>query len=328
MKPHIAGVLAVAAMVAGPAMAGCARPPGAAPSDSASRVVSPTTPPTYHVESSLGVQVTVPSDWQVNDWGCRSDGRPTLVRAPGTMPACLSVDGPSELAFIDPTGRKPAQTIGDGAAKLVEHPVRVDGVPARRAEGRISGGRYAGWVIIPSRHVQVSGRTDEQDTITRILDSVELVDIDYLGCPTPLPADRPAPSGLRTFVDPYPDSISVCYYGGERVLQASTQREGHAAWRLAAALNGTAPARDSFVAECLPGSFPTGYDAVLLVRSANGVVRRVMVYFQPCVPRRMDNGDGAHGLPLDLVAQIMDGMAIGYGTAGDASTPSTSAPGK
>ncbi len=52
---------------------------------------------------------------------------------------------------------------------------------------------------------------------------------------------------------------------------------------------------------------------VLLIRSTDGTVRQVVGYFQPCLPRRMDNGDGEHLLSIPLVMLIMDGMRAGIG---------------
>jgi len=270
-------------------------------------------PPGYQIVSSLGAEITVPADWDFNDIGCRSSDRPTVVRGPYAVLLCLSRTLPDkEFIYLQPATRlvTPAQTIGDDAARLAGHPVRVDGVAGTRAEGRVSGGQYGGWVILPGRDVEVFGRTNDRATLTRILDSVRLVDVDHAGCPTHAPTAELPHSGLSTFVDPDPEAISVCFYAGEPVLQASALRTGSDAKSLAAALNATKTGTGP-VGNCLAGSFPTGMDARLLVRSADGTVRPVDATFQACLHRHMDNGDGSHKLPVPLMTQILAGMATG-----------------
>lgn len=278
--------------------------------------------PGYRVDSSLGVEVTVPDTWQYNDIGCRSDDRPTVVRGPFTVLLCLSpVADDKEFLLIQPTDHSaPSQQIGDGAATFAERTVRVDGVPATRAQGKLSTGRYAGWIVVPGRHVQVVGRTNNKATLTRILDSMRLVSVDHVGCPTAIPTTPPpAPTGLSTFVDPHPTAIGVCFYAGEPVLQASVERTGPEAEALAKALNATAPGLGP-IGDCLPGSFPTGIDARLLVQSTDGTVRPVDAVFQSCRHRAMDNGEGSHVVPVPLMTQILAGMNTGVGFVPDPGT--------
>lgn len=307
----VAGVLAgVATLVASPARAPVAGPPNPAPS-----VATP--PAGWRLDSSLGIQMSVPAAWVLNDYGCGQDARPTVVRGQVAVLLCYTGRPPrKEFVVISGATVNPATYIGDGAAKLPTQRVTVDGVPAVRAEGAITEGRYAGWIIVPSRDAQVYARTNDEATLTRMLDSVRVVTVDFNGCPTRSPGTLPPRSGLSTFVDPHPASISVCDYARMAPLEASARHTGADAQSLAAALNGTLPGHVLTIGECAP-EVPAGYDAVLVVTSADGTTRQVVVDGGSCGSRWMNNGDGQHKLEVPLMTRLMAGTG-GWGYSTDA----------
>jgi hypothetical protein len=118
------------------------------------------------------------------------------------------------------------------------------------------------------------------------------------------------------FIDPNPESITVCYYGGGAAspLQASTIRTGTAAARLAAALNsaraGDNPDRPEN--QCARSAFPDHIDATIQVRSADGTTGRVVATWQVCAGKRLDNGSVHRKFTNDILLAIMDGMKLGF----------------
>lgn len=311
---YAASAVAVAAVLAGVAtlVAVSGGAPVAKP-----RPVGTATPDPWRLESSLGIQMSVPAAWVLNDFGCHQDDRPTVVRGQVTVLLCYTPTPPrKEFVVFEGDAVSPATGIGDGAARLPARHVTIDGVPAVRAEGAITGGRYAGWIIVPSRNAEVYARTNSEATLTRMLDSARVVAVDFNGCPTRSPGKLPPRSDLATFVDPHPASISVCDYARMLPLQASARHTGADAESLAAALNATRPGHVRTLGDCAP-EVPAGYDAVLVVTSADGTARQVVIDGGSCGLRWMDNGDGQHKLYVPLMTRIMDGTG-GFGYSPDA----------
>lgn len=281
----------------------------------AGTTVAPTGAPTSipqgppWTENLLGVQIQVPFDW-LGGGGCPRD---TQVRDPANPVLCRGPRGSQDFIYIGRTGTAPSTLIGDGSSKLVEHPVRINGVPAVRAEGAIAGGQYGGSIIISSRNVEVVGRTGSQATLTAILDSLKVApSTDANGCPLTAPTSKPPASGLSTFVDPHPTAISVCQYNGLPTLLSSTLRTAdEGATSIASFLNGTKKGVGLF-RHCAPGSYPTGIDALILVTSGSGKVRQVDLWNQACLPRRLNNGDSDHTVSIDVLNQVYDGMNVAY----------------
>jgi hypothetical protein len=280
----------------------------------------------YRIESSLGVQISVPQDWTVNDVGCpHQDGRPTVVLGGAFEAACLmTVPVPKEIADIESSAnfsKNPLQMlsqIGVDASELHERRVTIDGVAAYRADGPISGGGYGGWIRVPSIAVMLMARTDSEAMLTHILDSTDVVTTDHVGCPVTAPRPgRPSPSGGTTFVDPHPTAITVCFYGGVMLtgrLWVSTRRTGNDATDLATALNAAAVGSNpNYPHDCEhpPGAQPI--DALLRIEGPDGRTHNVTAVFQSCVDVRLDNGRQYRRLTQSLIALIMEGTNAGYG---------------
>ncbi|WP_344122493.1 hypothetical protein, partial [Planosporangium flavigriseum] len=132
----------------------------------------------WRLESSLGAEIAVPATWAINDSGCGMTTRPSVVRAKGMATLCFTEEPPTkELAIIE-----------ESAAPEGGSATTINGAPATKGTKRLTDGRYAGWISVPSRHVVLDVRTRNAETTERILDSLQLVDTDHLGCQTQ-PAD-------------------------------------------------------------------------------------------------------------------------------------------
>jgi hypothetical protein len=238
--------------------------------------------------------------------------RPSVVRGKGISTLCFTPEpATKELAII-------TTTTSPGTAT---NPVTIDGVTARRGERRLDDGRYAGWIEVPSRDVAVEVRTRSAETTSRILGSVHLVDTDSRGCttdPGKLPPTKGAPR--QGFVPPGPATISVCYYAGQRRLQASAELTGDDARKLATALNTAPKGRnpDRPADTCDKASDPPGDDAALLIDGTT-----VRVRFQGCAGRGADNGTGAGNgtaggdstiqVSQGIIKMMLEPIHTGYG---------------
>src|SRR6266540_789736 len=264
-------------------VAGCgaAEPPLVSPA--APRRSSVPAPPGWRLESSLGVELTVPAGWETNDFGCGMTAKPSVVRGRGAETQCLTPEPLSkELAVIE-------QPVGPPFLAVAGRPTSVDGVAASRADGRTGDGRYAGWILIESVHVRVEVRTRDAATTRTILDSVHLVDIDHVGCPTGRPrVARVADSG-GGFVTREPAAISICYYGGRATypLQSSAQLTDEPARQLATALNAARP-----------GGNPNPPEGT-------------------CAGRGVDNGARQAQVTQTLIHLVMKPLHAGYAFNGD-----------
>jgi hypothetical protein len=287
----------------------------------------PTVPAGYRIESSLGLQIAVPDAWQTNDFGCGQDARPTVVRGQGIAPGCLTpTPDAKEFALIETSAFAPnpdalLAIVGANLNRIKQHHVTIGGVAAVGGNGPLGDGRFAGWILVPARHIIVIARTDSQATLASILASARLVSIDHFGCRTAAPpAQRPAPAGGTTFVGPSPTAVTVCYYagadGGGR-LQASTQRTGSAAVSVATAFNAANDGSNPDHPErCTHSTGPQPIDAVLLFGRSDGTVQEVTATFQMCVGVHLDNGRQYRQLTQKLIELIMAGTDAGYTTVG------------
>lgn len=282
-----------------------------------------TAPAGYRLESSLGVQIAVPADWQTNDFGCTGDARPSVVRAPGLVPLCLRpIPATKEFAIIsvpgDAIGAEATASIGADVSHLVTRSITLDGVAASRADGTISGARFAGWISVPERNVSVVVRTNSRSELTTILDSTHLVAVDHFGCASTAPPPlRPQPSAGPTFVDAAPSAVSVCYYAARGVLETSSRRTGAAAVAVATALNAAAPGANPNRPDlCVHSAGPQNLDAVLVIYRADGSTQTVNLTFRSCVDVHLDNGREYRHVTFSLLKVIMEGIDSGYG--GDA----------
>jgi hypothetical protein len=262
-------------------------------------------PAGWRLESSLGVEILVPQAWVVNDVGCGMTGEPTVVRGQSTVTACFYREPPTkEMAVI--------RRLGAPLTGLAEKPVSLGEVPARRAAGRLEDGRYAGWVVVPSKDVAVEVRTHNEATTRAILDSVRLVETDHVGCDVHRPAyARRAGGSGGPFVPPDPTSIGICYYSGHELesdlLKASARLTGTDARRLAAALNTARPGGnpDRPADQCVDGEPPVA-NAVLLIGVGAQRVASVWVTFSFCSGRGADNGVRRVQVTQSMIALLTD----------------------
>src|SRR5258705_998712 len=75
--------------------------------------------------SSLGLEIAVPAGWEVNNYGCGMDSRPSVVRFLGMTLACATPEPPTkDLAIIG------AAPDGDYAG-MTTRDVTLASVPAR-----------------------------------------------------------------------------------------------------------------------------------------------------------------------------------------------------
>jgi hypothetical protein len=257
----------------------------------ASQPVAGGTPPGWRTESSLGVEVSVPGDWTVNQIGCnRNSEASTVVRAQGPVALCGSVEPDSK------------QVVSIGAGRRIGFPGVEPDPGGDRGELRLPDGRFAAWTYLRSRDVTVTIRTRDAALTRRILASAHPVDVDSRGCTTNRPAiDWPAP---RTPAQPVrlpgdPASAAVCYYGdldgGDRdgVLQTSVLLTGADLAALVETINTApaGPAPDPTDPKACPDR-PSEPNALLYFRYPNQRPVLVQVTYNGCVSRAIVDGVG------------------------------------
>jgi hypothetical protein len=277
------------------------------------------TAPSWRTESSLGVQIEVPSDWAVNDYGCNMSDRPSVVRAQGAVRMCLTLEQPTKQVALIEAQSAAAKIAGEG---LVKRQVSLAGVSAERSEARGKDGRYLGWLHVASRGVTVTVKVLDPELRRRILDSAKLVSVDQNGCADQRPvAKRPDPRNTSpgsALVPAAPSALSVCYYGEGARLQASARLDGARASELAAALNKApaGPNPDADPKQCLHPATPPPPDAVLLAAGATAPTT-VYVAFSGCVGRGLDNGARRAQVTASIVKLVMTPLGTGYAMNGD-----------
>jgi hypothetical protein len=320
--------LAAVTAVAGTVLTVAAQPsagPSPVPSAGASQGMVPAG---WRVRSAAGVEVAVPADWAVNDYGCGMTDRPSYVLNEGS-PSLCSTDEPPNKQFAQLWTTPMAvsdivrQTDFGG---LAQREVLVNGAPATRAEGPLADGRYAGWLWLGSRGVTVFTKTLDPTVNRQILDSVRLVDtVDSVGCATRVPSPARPPAGTRpTFVIPEPDAISICHYGVREpegtpqrtmLLAASTRISGADARNLAALLNAAPPGtnQDAPANQCMETNLlPLTADVVLHLWVGDEVVDRVWVTYSSCTDRGLDNGARRAQISHTLLRAIREHVRAGY----------------
>ncbi|KYG08177.1 hypothetical protein BE21_02035, partial [Sorangium cellulosum] len=291
----------------------------AAPAASAAPAATPPAAAAgWRFESSLGVQIEVPADWAVNDYGCNMSDRPTVVRAQVYQLGCLTPEKPTKQ--VAQIGADAPEEVKKGP-EFTRRDVSLGGVNAERTEGRGADGRHFGWLRIPSRQILISVRTHDPEIARRILDSAQLVSVDHNGCPDRRPPKAAHP-GARTAMAPRdPASISICYYGPRGdVLRTSARLSGRDAAALAAALNASRPGPNPDVdpKQCLHPPAPPPADAVLLVEDAAGK-GAIHVAFSGCTGRGLDNGAQRAHVDLPIIQRIMIPLGTGFTFNGDLS---------
>lgn len=276
--------------------------------------------PGWRLESSLGLQISVPAHWAVNDYGCNMSQQPTVVRGQGAQMSCLTPETPEkQLAWLGKDGGLPLETLPGASARAVT----LDGVAGERVEGRASDGRFVGWLRLPARQQLLVVKVLDEALLRRILDSAKLVPVDHNGCPElrPIaPKDRPARSAAALPLAPErPRSVAICYYGsnGDQLL-SSALLVGDAARDVADRLNRSAPGPnpDTDPKQCLHLPAPPPADAVLLLGDAHGSTT-IHVSFSGCTGRRLDNGLRQAHVSASLLKAILTPLHTGYGFNGE-----------
>jgi hypothetical protein len=299
-------------------LAGCA--PSAAPPKTTDTPPSPPLSATsFRVESSLGVQIEVPSHWAVNDYGCNMTDGPSVVRGVGVQTMCLTPEKPTkEVAIIGTPAETQAQLAELGAT--APRRVQLGDVDAERGEARAPDGRHVGWLRVSSRSVTVLVKARTPGLVQRILDSAKLAAVDTHGCPArrPVPQAGTAAGAATPFAPENPSSISVCYYGDNDRLKSSASLSGERAVALARSLN-AAPAGatpDADPNQCLHPAAPPPPDAVLFVH-AGAAPSKIFVSFSGCVGRKLDNGARQARVNEAIVRAFMEPLRTGYAHQGD-----------
>jgi hypothetical protein len=263
-------------------------------------------------ESSRGLELGVPASWRINDTDCNQTDAPSIVRAQVAVNDCLTPE-PTSKEIVEIYGGEAvggAQLPGD----LELYDVSLGDEPAERGEGMTDDGRLAGWLRVPRLNVVVEARVHEQDTLTRVLDSARVVDVDHNGCATRLDGMRAMPPATRTLVANDTRAFSVCLFGGSDVLLASTWLEGDAAAQLVTELNDAAPGANPDVPEtqCARTEGVPPVDAILIGQGtqARAVVE---VSFSGCTNRGLRNGRDTSRVSQELLQAIMGQLQTGYG---------------
>ena len=263
-------------------------------------------------ESSHGLELAVPASWKINDTDCNQTDAPSIVRAQVFANECLTPE---------PTSKEIVEIFGDQSLEEAQLPeglepydVSLGDEPAERGEGRTDDGRFAGWLRVPRLKVAVEARVHERDTLTRVLDSARVVDVDHNGCATAREDIRATPPATQTLVASDTQAWSVCYFGRSDVLLASSWLEGDAASRLVTKLNEAEPGANPDVPEdqCLRTEAVPPVDAMLI---AQGTRERaiVEVSFSSCTHRGLRNGRDTSRVSPDLLQAFMESLHTGYG---------------
>jgi hypothetical protein len=310
--------LAAVALAGGAVVAVIQRPTAGPPPEPLASPSQGTVPAGWRVHSAGGVEVAVPADWAINDYGCGMTSRPTYALGGGNELFCHTPEPPDKqianlwgfATVSDIIGYTPAY------AGLAQREVLVDGIQATRAEGQLADGRYGGFILLGTRSMAILTKTLDPAVNRQILDSVRLVDgVDSFGCATGKPAPASPPGGARpTFVLPDPTAISICYYGG-KVLTASTKITGAAARQLAALLNAApaGPNPDAPANQCTEiNPLPLTADMVLHLWAGDETVDNVWVSYSGCTGRGLDNGARRAQISHTLLRTIRNHVHAGY----------------
>jgi hypothetical protein len=270
-------------------------------------------PDGWEFVSSLGLEVGVPGDWAVNDYGCHMTDRPSVVRGRGAEEECYTPEPATKRVAIIAAGPDRGYDAG-----FTRWAVTINGEPGTRIEGRLPDGRYAGELALPGREVYLDVRTTDQLELATILGSAHLVDVDRLGCLIRRPSVASPKTVIADIAPADPAAVRVCYYGsaGDGRLQASIDLTRAEAGALVGALNAAPPGRnpDSPPQSCHDMT-PAAPDVVLQIvasASAGSEPSRVWVTFSPCSGRGLDNGVRQAQIDQAMIALMMNPLHSGY----------------
>ena len=255
-------------------------------------------------ESSLGIEVAVPSDWVINDTDCNQSDAPSVVRSQGLVSNCFTPEPPTKQ-IIEIADERTAKDV-ERPAELAYKDVMIGSVAAERSEGKKADGRAAGWLHIPSIGVIVDVRVKDEKILKMVLDSVRVVDTDHNLCATLLKDMNPVAPKANTFAPSHASAVSVCYFDKKSVLQASTLIEGVEAEKVVDALNATKPET-----VCLRESEVPLPDAVLVVHGDNDYAQIEMT-FSTCTHRGLSNGRSETELTMKVLGSTMAPLWVSY----------------
>ncbi len=296
LRPVSVGALAVAVL------AGCGRSGQEAVDDdgpgtrmtarpSPSLPTGPPLTPGWQRISSLGIEVDVPGDWQVDGWGCGAPPRAVVTRVQNAARMCARSGTPRFHLDFRPGGRPSPAVPRPGLGLSFQHP----------AHGSVA-----------------TVRGEDGDLVRRIGATVRFVDVDAAGCATDRPDDpawdRPAVGPGVTL--PVPSSVSVCSYHGS-VLAASALLTGDAAAAAVRSLTSAAPGSlpDEPVSS-RTHSPPEATPLWLHVRDAKGAVTDVRIRYEGCRDRRVTTANGASHVTTAQLKALLGPLRTGFGVIG------------
>lgn len=280
-------------------------------------------PQGWRAVSSVGVEIFVPAGWKTNDTRCGQTAAPSVVRGHGAERGCLTPEPPSkDVAVIDyfdgktPDGPPPGEHAKvDGGTRPGSAHV-VDEVSEKVELRQRRDGRWEGRLTLTEVGAHVAVRVRDRNVAQTILDSARIVAVDTAGCATNAPTGKKVRPGLfgpgNVMVPASPVSVSVCRYG-PALLDASILLESGNAQRLATLLNHAdlGPNPNSPPSTC--GDTGNHEPVRLLFHYADRGDTEVVVSFEGCTDRRLDNGRRVAQVTPQLLASVMNPLHLGYG---------------
>jgi hypothetical protein len=280
-------------------------------------------PAGWRLDSTLGVEVTVPAGWIDRDGGCpsaegnvmRGGGFGALAAQCASGSAAESKSSVARIVGLFPQMSYMLQQVGVNLPP--GHPATIAGLPAAAGEGRTPDGRFTGWVKIPARGVLLTVQTPDPAVGRRVLRSLHPVDIDFNGCPTRRTAVRLAAPTSSRFVPSDTVTISACFYGDYQSdaatarLLASARLTGPAARSIAAAVNTPGPL-PAPAPRCAMEE-PQRPDLILLFHGRNGHTETITTTANDCTGLSLDNGQRTNKIPRSLAKQLLQPLHTHYG---------------
>lgn len=265
-------------------------------------------------ESSLGIELAVPDEWGVNDTDCNQTSAPTIVRAQGSVDACLTLEPPTkQIVEISPPAPWRDEHDPAPSGEFPRQQLVIDGEPVERIEGELPDGRAAGWLNFAKTKNFIQARVRDQDLLRRIFDSVHVVTVDTHGCATARKSMKLKAPRAKTLLPAEATEVSICYFDQDQVLRTSALLEGSEATKLIELLNGAEPGRNPDVPKdlCLEEKPPLA-DTLLIARGEHDGAL-VELAFSGCTHRGLTNGRTTSQLTIPMMEAIMHPLRVGYG---------------
>jgi len=270
-----------------------------------------------------GIELTVPATWKMNDLTCATPTSDTVIRDTGGTTLCLIARPPrvNSVELLD----NPRDWLKQ--MKHVSTVTNDHGVSLRR--GTVVGQGTA--VVVPSVGVLALVRTTTPALADRIINSIDITNIDSTGCKMQeRQLDPPSELQLRRgpfvphVIDPTATSIAVCHYEHNWLVSSAVATGAE----LANIVHQANVARTGFVhanpADYLHslctdtssgGEAGSGY--VLRAHLASGVTQMLWAHIGSCGPLGITNGQRAGALTLALAKAINAPLHRGFAIPGD-----------